>query len=106
MPAFKVATHIDFPSMTLLFQGAAGENRRFLFEHEVYDLLRNLGSETPPRNILLKAGTRPPDEELLALPGDRSCSRSSHPTSCTRATWAESGSSPSTPTGYAPRGAG
>ena len=71
MPALKVATHIDFPAMTRLFQGAAGENRRFLFEHEVYDLLRNLGSETPPRNILLRAGTRPPDEELLSLPGDK-----------------------------------
>ena len=70
MPAFKVATHIDFPAMTSLFQGAAAENRRVLFEHEVYELLRNLGSETPPRNIMLKAGTRPSDEELLALPGD------------------------------------
>jgi acyl-CoA synthetase (NDP forming) len=57
--------------MTSLFQGAVSEGRRFLFEHEVYDLLRNLGSETPPRNILLRAGTRPADEELLSLPGDR-----------------------------------
>ncbi len=71
MPASKVATHIDFPAMTSLFQGAVSEGRRFLFEHEVYDLLRNLGSETPPRNILLRAGTRPADEELLSLPGDR-----------------------------------
>lgn len=71
MPVSRVATHIDFSAMTSLFQGAAGEGRSFLFEHEVYDLLRNLGSETPPRNILLRAGTRPPDEELLSLPGDR-----------------------------------
>jgi acyl-CoA synthetase (NDP forming) len=71
MPAFKVATHIDFPAKTRLFQGAANEGRQFLFEHEVYDLLRNLGSETPPRNLLLGAGTRPSDEELLSLPGDK-----------------------------------
>ncbi|WP_028576831.1 acetate--CoA ligase family protein [Desulfomicrobium escambiense] len=71
MPVSRVATHIDFPAMTRLFQGAAAENRRFLFEHEVYDLLRNLGSETPPRTVLLRAGTRPADEELLSLPGDR-----------------------------------
>ena len=66
----KVATHIDFAAMTRIFQNAAREERRFLFEYEVYDLLRNLGSETPPRSILLVAGTRPSDEELLALPGD------------------------------------
>jgi acyl-CoA synthetase (NDP forming) len=67
----KVATHIDFAAMTRIFQNAAREERRFLFEYEVYDLLRNLGSETPPRSILLVAGTRPSDEELLALPGDK-----------------------------------
>jgi acyl-CoA synthetase (NDP forming) len=67
----KVATHIDFSAMTRIFDGAAREDRQFLFEYEVYDLLRNLGSETPPRNTLLVPGTRPADEELLALPGDR-----------------------------------
>jgi len=45
MPAHKVATHIDFPAMTRLFQVAASESRMFLFEHEVYDLLRNLGTK-------------------------------------------------------------
>lgn len=67
----KIATHIDFAAMTRIFQNAAREERRFLFEYEVYALLRNLGSETPPRSILLVAGTRPSDEELLALPGDK-----------------------------------
>jgi len=71
MPSPKVATHIDFSAMTGVFQNAAREERQFLFEYEVYDLLRNLGSETPPRSILLVAGTRPADEELLALPGDK-----------------------------------
>lgn len=70
-PHAKVTTSIDFTAMTRLFQAAANQGRQFLFEHEVYALLRNLGSETPPRSVLLPAGTRPPDEELLALPGDR-----------------------------------
>ena len=67
----RVATHIDFTAMTEVFREAAREGRHFLFEHEVYTLLRNLGSETPPRTLLLMGGTRPSDEELLALPGDR-----------------------------------
>ncbi len=67
----RVKTHIDFQAMTEVFEQAAREQRQFLFEYEVYTLLGHLGSETPPRNILLLAGTRPSDEELLAMPGDR-----------------------------------
>ncbi len=70
-PHAKIATHIDFAAMTRIFETAAREGRQFLFEHEVYALLRELGSETPPRCILLPVGTRPPDEELLALPGEK-----------------------------------
>ncbi|MDO9583156.1 MAG: acetate--CoA ligase family protein [Desulfomicrobium sp.] len=66
-----VATHIDFKAMTRIFEQAARKERDILYEHEVYNLLRNLGSETPPRTLLLLAGTRPTDEELMALPGDR-----------------------------------
>ena len=66
----RVKTHIDFEAMTAVFAGAAADGRRFLFEHEVYTLLRHLGSETPPRCRLLAADDRPGDEELLALPGD------------------------------------
>lgn len=69
--SIKVATHIDFTAMTQIFAQAEGKGRSLLYEHEVYSLLRNLGSETPPRSLLLLAGTRPSDEELLALPGDR-----------------------------------
>ncbi len=67
----KIKTHIDFQAMTGVFQQASREDRQFLFEYEVYNLLRNLGSETPPRSILLQAGTRPSDEELLVMPGDQ-----------------------------------
>lgn len=67
----RVKTHIDFQAMTQVFEQAGREDRQFLFEYEVYTLLRHLGSETPPRSILLIGGTRPSDEELLVLPGDR-----------------------------------
>lgn len=66
-----VATHIDFTAMTSIFEQAARKGRDILHEHEVYTLLRSLGSETPPRNLLLLSGTRPTDEDLMALPGDR-----------------------------------
>ena len=56
-----VATHIDFKAMTRIFEQAARKERDILYEHEVYNLLRNLGSETPPRTLLLLAGTRPTD---------------------------------------------
>ena len=70
-PHAKIATHIDFAAMTRIFEIAAREGRQFLFEYEVYTLLRHLGSETPPRCVLIPAGVRPSDEELLALPGDK-----------------------------------
>ena len=65
--SIPVATHIDFKAITSIFAQANLKGRSTLFEHEVYDLLRNLGSETPPRNLLLLAGTRPSDEELALL---------------------------------------
>jgi acyl-CoA synthetase (NDP forming) len=69
--SITVATHIDFKAMTSIFAQASLKGRCILYEHEVYNLLRNLGSETPPRNLLLLAGTRPSDEDLMALPGDK-----------------------------------
>ncbi|HSV94012.1 MAG TPA: acetate--CoA ligase family protein, partial [Desulfobacterales bacterium] len=62
---------IDFDAITRLFDTAAAEKRRFLFEHETYVLLKNSGAETPPRTVLLAKGSRPTDEDLVALPGDR-----------------------------------
>ena len=62
---------IDFDAITRLFAAAAAEGRHFLFEHETYVLLKNSGAETPPRTVLLAKGSRPSDEELVALPGER-----------------------------------
>ncbi|MFH0783839.1 MAG: acetate--CoA ligase family protein, partial [Pseudomonadota bacterium] len=48
---------------------AAKQGRETLFEYETYELLRNSGAETPPRTNFLVKGSRPSDEELLAVPG-------------------------------------
>lgn len=63
---------IDFDRITRLFETARNEGRYFLYEYEVYQLLACSGAETPPKNHLLTRGERFSDEELMALPGDRS----------------------------------
>jgi acyl-CoA synthetase (NDP forming) len=74
-PAYEnpsdMGVRIDFEAITRLFQTAAGEGRWQLFEHEVYDLLKNSGAETPPRSHLLHSAMRPADELLMAMPGDK-----------------------------------
>ncbi len=67
----EITTQIDFPEITALFRNAQQENRNFLFEYEVYNLLAKSGSETPPKSILIPRGARPSEEELLALPGEK-----------------------------------
>ena len=62
---------IDFDAITNLFSEAEAQGRYFLFEHETYQLLASSGAETPPRTNLLVKGSRPSDEELTAMPGDK-----------------------------------
>ncbi|HEU6437919.1 MAG TPA: acetate--CoA ligase family protein [Nitratidesulfovibrio sp.] len=62
---------IDHDAISALFRTAREQGRDHLFEYEVYSLLANSGAETPPKCILVPRGARTPDEELLALPGDR-----------------------------------
>ena len=62
---------IDFDAITHLFSLADEQGRDFLFEHETYSLLQHSGAETPPRTNLLAKGSRPSDEELTAMPGDK-----------------------------------
>jgi len=62
---------IDFDAITRLFSEAEQQGRDFLFEFETYQLLASSGAETPPRTHLLVKGSRPSDEELTAVPGDR-----------------------------------
>ena len=60
---------INFPAITALFRTAQQQGRSILLEQETYELLRNSGAETPPRTSFLAKGSRPSDEELMAMPG-------------------------------------
>ncbi len=64
-------THVDHEAIRRLFTRAVGENRRYLFEYEVYDLIRFSGSETPPKYFLLPKNFRLDPARLAAIPGDR-----------------------------------
>ena len=66
-----IATHINWQAISELFRNASSENRTFLYEYEVYDLLARSGAETPPKTILIPRGARPSEEEMLALPGEK-----------------------------------
>jgi acyl-CoA synthetase (NDP forming) len=63
--------YVDFEGVTRLFEQANTENRNFLFEYEVYELIRLIGSETVPRYFLLSKEARLDSEKLSAIPGDR-----------------------------------
>jgi acyl-CoA synthetase (NDP forming) len=62
---------VDYNAITELFSLADEQGRDYLFEYETYDLLKNSGAETPPQTLLLDKGSRPTDEELTAIPGDK-----------------------------------
>jgi acyl-CoA synthetase (NDP forming) len=69
--AEEKSLYIDYKAIANLFFQAAAEGRRFLYEHEVYALLRNSGAETPPRCRLILKGARPADIELTGMPGKK-----------------------------------
>ena len=73
-------TLIDFEKITQLFTAADTENRDFLYEYEVYNLLANSGAETPPISNLLPRGARFSDEELMAIPGEKAVLKIVSPT--------------------------
>lgn len=62
---------VDFNAITSLFSEAQEQGRNFLFEYETYELLKHSGAETPPQTHLLVKGSRPSDEVLMAMPGDK-----------------------------------
>ena len=63
--------NIDFQSITDHFRRAEEGGRDFLYEHECYELLRHSGAETPPKTVFLEKGSRPSDEVLGRMDGDR-----------------------------------
>jgi acyl-CoA synthetase (NDP forming) len=64
-------THVDFEAITRLFNQAQSEGRCYLWEYEVYDLIRHVGSETPPRYEFLGKTDRLQPELLQTIPGRR-----------------------------------
>ena len=62
---------IDYESLNGLFSLADVQGRDYLFEYETYELLKRSGAETPPQTSLLVKGSRPSDDVLMALPGNR-----------------------------------
>lgn len=62
---------IDFSSITRIFKAAKEQGRYSLYEHETYELLKSSGAETPPRTHLLVKGSKPTDEELMAMIGEK-----------------------------------
>lgn len=62
---------IDFSVITRIFKHAEEQGRYTLYEHETYELLKNSGAETPPKTHLIVKGSKPVDEELLAMPGEK-----------------------------------
>jgi len=63
--------YVDYKAIAQLFERAQSENRTFLFEYEVYELIRLAGSETPPKCILIPKETRIDNEKLLSIPGEK-----------------------------------
>ncbi len=62
---------IDFDGISQMFAAAEAEGRSFLYEYEVYSLLSRSGAETPPQCQFIPRGSRPSDDSLCALPGDK-----------------------------------
>ncbi|MCG8532825.1 MAG: acetate--CoA ligase family protein [Desulfovibrionales bacterium] len=77
MPNYDAFSHakttacIDFDTVTEVFTQAHKEGRSSLYEHEVYRVMEGIGSETPPQFTLIPRGTRPSDDDLMALPGKK-----------------------------------
>ncbi|MBF0204645.1 MAG: acetate--CoA ligase family protein, partial [Desulfamplus sp.] len=71
---------INFKGITELFASAHDNGRNFLYEYEVYSLLKYSGAETPPKCTFIPRGARPLDEELNAIPGDKAVLKIVSPT--------------------------
>ena len=54
-----------------MLDNAYQQDRDFLYEYEVYQLLAKSGAETPPQVNFIPKGSRPSDDTFNALPGDK-----------------------------------
>jgi len=62
---------IDFEKMTRVFARAAGEGRFQLLEHEAYELLYALGSESVPEYLFFGRGQRLTSDMLVNFLGEK-----------------------------------
>ncbi|HAS90098.1 MAG TPA: CoA-binding protein, partial [Desulfovibrio sp.] len=75
-----IENEISFEAINDLFCHADNEERDYLFEYEVYNLLANSGAESPPAVNLLRRGARFSDEELTSIPGEKAVLKIVSPT--------------------------
>jgi len=78
--AMDIKTRINFEALHEQLAQADAEGRNFLYEHEVYSFLANIGAETPPKCALIPRGQLPPDEEIAAIPGEKAVLKIVSPT--------------------------
>jgi len=64
-------THVNLAAMQQLFEKANNEKRDYLYEYEVYDFIRFVGSETPPQFVFQPKGTRLSEETLNSISGNK-----------------------------------
>lgn len=71
---------VNYRKIINLFNIVSNDGRTSLFEHEVYQLLNLSGSETPPKSIFIPKNVRPIQEEVMALPGNKTVLKVVSPT--------------------------
>lgn len=62
---------ISVDAIEKILAKVAGEGRSVLFEHEAYDLLREMGAGSAPETIFVPAGEKIPAGAIQSLEGDR-----------------------------------
>ena len=67
----KMNLTIEYLPIANIFAHARSDGRNFLYEYEVYNLLSLSGSETPPRSLFIPRNARLPENEIMAMPGER-----------------------------------
>jgi acyl-CoA synthetase (NDP forming) len=63
-------TNVDHQAIRRLFSNIQGRGRRYLYEYEVYDLIRHIGSESVPRFLVLPKDTELGAGMLNGISGD------------------------------------
>lgn len=63
--------YIDYEKMTRVLASAAREQRFLLYEHETYELLSSLGSESVPEYLLFSRNTRLTSDMLTPFLGEK-----------------------------------